>query len=287
MTTLTAGVPARTPRRRRRPRLLLHLGLGTWAVISVIPVAYMVLASVQTTQQIYSGVHALPHPITWHNYAQAWTQASFGRYLGNSLLYTSTVTAAVLLLGTAGAYAFSRLRFPGKNVIYYLLLAFLFVPIPGQFIPLYVVLVRLHLADTRIGYILPLINACLPPALFIFRRFFDAIPREIEEAARVDGASRFRIYLAICLPLARPAIATVGILTALSVWNEFVLALIVFSNQRLMPLQVGLQTFQGTYFSEYGQMMAALSIATLPIMAVYVAFQRLIIKGIMAGAVKG
>ena len=103
----------------------------------------------------------------------------------------------------------------------------------------------------------------------------------------VDGASRFRIYRSIALPMAKPAIAVVTVLTVLSVWNEFVLALIVFSDQQLMPLQVGLQTFQGTYFSEYGLMMAALSISTIPVVAVYIAFQRFIIKGIMAGAVKG
>lgn len=273
--------------RTHRPRYLLHLGLSIWAVISIFPVVYMLLASVQSTQQIYAGVQLIPHGVNWSNYVQAWGQASFGRYMANSVLYTTTVTAGVLVLGTAGAYAFARLRFPGKNIFYYLILAFLFVPIPGQFIPLYVVLVRLHLVDTRIGYILPMINASLPPAMFILRRFFEGLPREIEEAAMVDGASRFRIYRSIALPLAKPAIAVVCVLTVLSVWNEFVLALIVFSDQDLMPLQVGLQTFQGTYFSEYGLMMAALSISTIPVVVVYVAFQRFIIKGIMAGAVKG
>jgi len=265
----------------------LHAALGIWAVISIFPVVYMLLASVQSTQQIYAGVQLIPHGINWSNYVQAWGEAAFGRYLANSVLYTSSVTALVLALGTAGAYAFARLRFPGKNFLYYLILVFLFVPIPGQFIPLYVVLVRLHLADTRIGYILPMVNASLAPAMFILRRFFEGVPREVEEAAMVDGASRFRIYRSIALPMAKPAIAVVGVLTVLSVWNEFVLALIVFSDQDLMPLQVGLQTFQGTYFSEYGLMMAALSISTIPVIAVYVAFQRFIIKGIMAGAVKG
>lgn len=278
--------PAHTPR-RHKPRLLLHLGLAIWAAISIFPVAYMLLASVQSTQQIYAGVQLIPDGINWSNYVQAWGEATFGRYLANSVLYTTTVTAMVLLLGTAGAYAFARLRFPGKNILYYLILVFLFVPIPGQFIPLYVILVKLGLADTRIGYILPMINASLPPAMFILRRFFEGLPREVEEAAMVDGASRFRIYRSIALPMAKPAIAVVSVLTVLSVWNEFVLALIVFSDQELMPLQVGLQTFQGTYFSEYGLMMAALSISTIPVVVVYIAFQRFIIKGIMAGAVKG
>ena len=286
-TAITTARRLPSTRRRSRPRVLLHVGLSIWAIVSIFPVVYMLLASVQSTQQIYAGVQLIPDGINWSNYSRAWGEATFGRYLANSVLYTTTVTAMVLLLGTAGAYAFARLRFPGKNVLYYLILVFLFVPIPGQFIPLYVVLVRLGLADTRIGYILPMINASLPPAIFILRRFFDGLPREIEEAAMVDGASRFRIYRSIALPMAKPAIAVVSVLTVLSVWNEFVLALIVFSDQRLMPLQVGLQTFQGTYFSEYGLMMAALSISTLPVVAVYIAFQKFIIKGIMAGALKG
>lgn len=274
-------------RRAHRPRFLLHIGLATWAIVSILPVVYMLLASVQSTQQIYAGVQLIPDGINWSNYVRAWREATFGTYLANSVFYTTTVTAMVLFLSTAGAYAFARLRFFGKNFLYYSILVFLFVPIPGQFIPLYVILVKLGLADTRIGYILPMINASLPPAIFILRRFFEGLPREVEEAAMVDGASRFRIYRSIALPMAKPAIAVVSVLTVLSVWNEFVLALIVFSDQELMPLQVGLQTFQGTYFSEYGLMMAALSISTIPVVAVYVAFQRFIIKGIMAGAVKG
>lgn len=290
MTTIRYATPLAGPAARRvprAPRVLLHLGLISWGLVSLFPVLYMCVASLQSTQEIYSGVHLVPHRITWSNYVQAWQQAAFGRYLANSVLYTSVVTILVVLLGSAGAYAFARLRFPGRNVLYYGLLVFLFVPIPGQFIPLYVVLVRLHLANTQIGYMLPLVNASIPPALFILRRFFEEIPREIEEAALVDGAGHFRIYTRIALPMARPAVAVVGILTALSVWNEFVLALIVFSDQNLMPLQVGLQTFQGTYFSQYGLMMAALSITTVPIVILYIAFQRSIIRGIMAGAVKG
>lgn len=264
-----------------------HAALICWAAISLLPVVYMLAASVQSAQEIYSGVHLWPHQWRLDNYARAWREASFGRYLANSVIYTAATTFGVLLVGTSAAYAFARLRFPAKNLIYSAVLVFLFIPIPGAFIPLYVVLVRLHLVDTRIGYVLPLINASLPVAVFILRRFFAELPREIEEAALVDGAGRFAVYWRIALPLARPAIATVAIFTILGSWNEFVLALTVFSDANLMPLQVGLQNFQGTFFSQYGLMMAALSITTVPIVIAYLAFQRFIIQGIMAGAVKG
>jgi multiple sugar transport system permease protein/raffinose/stachyose/melibiose transport system permease protein len=124
-------------------------------------------------------------------------------------------------------------------------------------------------------------------AIFILRSFFEDIPRELEEAAQIDGASTLRLYWNIAIPLAMPAIATITIFTALGAWNEFLLALIVFSDQSLMPLQVGLQTFQGTYFSQYALMMAATAITTVPIVLLYFMMQKYIIKGIMAGALKG
>jgi len=267
-------------------RFALHAILIGWTLVSVLPVLWMLSASVQSTEQIYSGVSFVPETWEFDNYRRAWQDAEFDRYMGNSVLYTVTITSAVVLFASMAAYAFARLRFPAKNVIYSVLLAFIFVPMPAAFIPLYVILVRLGLVDTRLGYILPMINAHLPVAIFLLRRFFESLPREVEEAALVDGAGRIRIYAQIALPLAKPAIATITILTVLGVWNEFTLALIVFTDNSLMPLQVGLQVFQGTYFSQYGLMMAAIAITTVPVIVVYLCFQRFIIRGVMAGAVK-
>jgi multiple sugar transport system permease protein/raffinose/stachyose/melibiose transport system permease protein len=264
-----------------------HMGLLVWALISVLPLVYMLSASLQSNQEIYSGVHLIPQHLNWDNYIQAWQQADFSTYFGNSLFYTVTIVLGTLAIASLSAYAFARLEFPGKNLAYYLFLIFLIIPIPGVFIPLYVLLVNLHLVDTRIGYILPMINSSLPVAIFILRSFFEDIPKELEEAALIDGASTFRTYWSIAMPLAKPAIATIAIFTALGAWNEFLLALIVFSNTNLMPLQVGLQTFQGTYFSEYALMMAATAITTIPIVILYFCMQKYIIRGIMAGALKG
>jgi multiple sugar transport system permease protein/raffinose/stachyose/melibiose transport system permease protein len=264
-----------------------HAALLLWGAVSVVPLVYMLSASLQSNQEIYQSVHLIPHALNWDNYTQAWQQASFGMYFGNSVFYTVTIVAGTLVIGTASAYAFARLTFPGKNLTYFLFLVFLVVPIPGVFIPLYVLLVKLHLVNTRLGYILPMINSNLPVAIFILRSFFEDIPRELEESALIDGAGVFRTYRSIALPLAMPAIATVTIFTALGTWNEFLFALIVFSKQSLMPLQVGLMTFQGTYFSQYSLMMAATAITTVPIVVLYFCMQKYIIKGVMAGALKG
>jgi ABC-type glycerol-3-phosphate transport system permease component len=268
-------------------RGFLHIGLIAWGLTAVLPMLWMFSASLQTNQEIYQGVHLIPQTLNFQNYIQAWNQAKFSAYFGNSVLYTVSVVLGVVVFASMASFAFARLSFPGKNIFYIAFLIFLFIPIPGSFIPLYVILVRLGIINTRIGYILPMIQSSMAFSIFILRAFFEDLPKEIEESARMDGASLLQIFWHISMPLARPAIATIIIFTALNVWNEFTLALIVFSDQELMPLQVGINTFQGTFFSQYSLMMAALSITTIPAVLLYVFFQKSIIKGMMAGALKG
>ena len=277
----------RSAKRLTVPRIFLHLGLIAWSLASVLPLVWMISASLQTNAEIYGGVHLIPEDPQWGNYVRAWDQSSFSDYFFNSVLYTVSVVGGTVLFASLSAYAFARMQFPGKRVLYGAFLVFLFIPIPGAFIPLYLVLANMGLLDTQLGYILPMINGSLPVAMFILRAFFEQIPKELEEAAFIDGASRLQVFAMIAFPLARPAVATVVILTVLGVWNEYVLASVVFSNQALLPLQVGLLSFQGSYFSQYGLMMAATTITTLPIIIVYLMFQKNIIRGVMAGAVKG
>lgn len=274
-------------RRRSKNQLVLHAGLIGFGLVCIVPLLWTLSASLQTDQQIYSGLHFVPHGFHWGNFAHAWHEAKFSTYTWNTVFYTTAVTLGTLALSSAAGYAFARLRFPGRRLIFYSLLIFLAFPVPGVFIPLYVLLVQLHLVNTPIGYILPMINANLPVAIFLFRGFFAQIPASVEEAALIDGSSRFQVFRRIALPLARPAIGTVAILTALSVWNEFLIALVVFSDQSKMPLQVGLMTFQGTFFSRYSLMMAATTITMGPALLLYALFQKSIIKGVMAGAVRG
>lgn len=289
--TRSDGIESGSIRRQsKKPtpaRVFLHVGLVVWGIVSVLPLVWMVSASLQSNAEIYGGVHLIPEDPQWGNYAKAWEQSNFSDYFLNSVFYTVAVVTGVVILASLSAYAFARMRFPGKRVLFGALLVFLFIPIPGAFIPLYLVLSNMGLLDTRLGYILPMVNGSLPVAMFILRAFFEQIPKELEEAAFIDGASRLQVFLRIAFPLAKPAIATVVILTVLGVWNEFVLASVVFSDQALLPLQVGLLTFQGSYFSQYGLMMAATTITTLPIILVYMIFQKNIIRGVMAGAIKG
>ena len=266
---------------------LLHVPLVVWALISVFPLLWMLSASFQSNQEIYAGVKLIPDHPQLENYVQAWQKARFSTYFLNSLFYTVAIVGSLVVIGSMAGFAFARLQFPLKNFFYGMILILMFIPIPGVFIPLYLLLVKLGLIDTALGYILPMIQGALPVTIFILRSFIAGLPRELDEAARLDGATVVQLYTKIALPLSAPALATVIVLNTLGVWNEYLLASVVFSDSAKMPLQAGLMTFQGTYFSQYSLMMAGLSIATVPIVILFLFTQRAMIRGVMQGALKG
>lgn len=221
------------------------------------------------------------------NYAAAWTEGRLGTYMGNSVLYTGVTVLLVLVVASLAAYALSRIPFPGRTWVYYGFVASMMIPIPGSFIPLFLLVKALGLANTRAGLLLPYVASGLALAIFILKSFFDDLPKDLEEAALVDGAGPLRIYWEVMLPLAKPALVTVAVFTMLAAWNEFILALILVNDANLMPLQAGLKNFMGPYAADLHILMAGLTIATVPVMSVYLALQRHIIHGLVAGAVKG
>ncbi len=264
-----------------------HLILITVSITCLFPVFWMLSSSLKTQEQVFSKMTLLPETWNWSNYVTAFVKADFGQYFFNSLFYTVVGVFFVVLISSLAAYAFARLDFWGKNFFYYMLIATLLIPIPGVFVPLYLLLKSLGLLDTRTGLLLCYISNGLAFAIFLLRGFFDDLPKEIEEAALIDGCSRFGIYWRIAVPLAKPAIATIIIMNSLSIWNEFLLALVVLQDKAKMPIQRGLMVFQGTFITDYPLLMAGLTIATVPIVIVYLLMQKHIVKGIAAGAVKG
>lgn len=290
-----------------------------------------------------------PSPIQWGNYTEAWKKGNFNKYFLNSFFYMVTVVLFMLLFSSMAAYAFARLRFPGKEFIFYLFLASLVMPLPTIFITVYLllqnfpiylfvvliiiasllivsagsirrmiflalgiflaagaayaiiasksptepkklvelILTKINLLDTRTGYILPQIASGLPYTIFLMRSFFEAIPVDLEDAARIDGCSRLGIYFRIILPLSRPILAVTGIFGALSVWKEFLFAVVVFSDSAKMPIQAGLLAFQGTYKTQWNYLMAGVIITVIPVIIVYLLLQKHVISGLTAGAVKG
>lgn len=282
-------------------RARLWLGQVGWhglclpvALSCVFPLVWMISSSLKTQQTVFSDFRLIPtHPHV-ENYVQAWTQGRFGIYFLNSLGYTLVVVIGVVSLAALAAYAFSRFTFRGSGLLYKLVLSTMLIPIPGAFVALYILLTRLGLVDQgtsewlpRLGYVLPQINAGLPFGIFVLKPFFDGIPKELEESAEVDGCGVLGVFWHIMLPLARPALGVVALLTSLAAWNEFLLAYLIFSRHELMPLQRGLVAFHGAHLTDYPLLMAGMVISILPIVAVYLLMQRNIIQGITAGALKG
>lgn len=267
--------------------VLIHVFLLTVAVSCLFPLLWMVSSSLKTQSTIFRDMSLWPHEFHFENYYLAWKQGGFGRYFINSIFYTTSVVVSIIIISSMAAYGFSRLKFPGRNILFFMFLAAMMIPIPGSFVPLYVLLNKLHLRNTAIGYILCMVNVGLSTSIFLLKTFFDKMPKELEDAARIDGCSKIGIWWHVALPLSKPVLAVVVVFNALNVWNEYVLALIIFDTKSLMPLQVALTTFQGEFITKYPLLMAGLTITALPIIIVYLLMQKYIVKGVTQGAVVG
>jgi multiple sugar transport system permease protein/raffinose/stachyose/melibiose transport system permease protein len=265
----------------------LNLFLLAVTVTCLFPLLWMLGSSLKTQATVFSDMSLIPKVLHWENYIQAWTEGNFGTYFINSVVYTVSVVIGIVLISSLAAYAFSRLEFPGKNFFFYMFLAAMMIPLPGSFVPLYVLMDKLHLRNTPYGYVLCLINVGLSLSIFLLKTFFDKMPKDLEDAARIDGCTKLGIWWHVAIPLARPALAVIIIFNALNVWNEYILALIIFDDTRFMPLQVGLATLHGEFVTQYHLLMAGVTITVIPILLVYLYMQRHIIKGLTAGAVVG
>ena len=273
--------------KRVSKNLIIHLFLLSVAITCLFPLLWMVSSSLKTQETVFTDMSLLPSEMHFENYYLAWQEGGFGRYLLNSLVYTSLVVIGVVIIASLAAYAFSRFKFPGRNIIFFIFIAAMMIPIPGSFVALFVLLNKLHLRNTPLGYILCMINVGLSMSIFLLKTFFDKMPRELEDAARIDGCSKLGIWRHVALPFAKPAIAVVVVFNALNVWNEYMLALIIFDSKKLMPLQRALMVFQGEFLTNYPLLMAGLTITVLPIIIVYMFMQKYIVKGITSGGIFG
>lgn len=266
---------------------LIHIFLISVAVTCLYPLLWIIVSSLKTQDIIFKDISLIPQQLHFENYINALKEEGFGRSLLNSIFYTSSSVFGVVVIASMAGYAFSRLRFPGRTVLFYVFIAAMMIPIPVSFVPLYVLLNKLHLRDTPIGYILCMISVGLSVSIFLLKTFFDRMPKELEDVARIDGCSKMGIWWHVALPFAKPVLAVVVVFNALNVWNEYILALIIFDSRKFMPLQVALQIFQGEFVTNYPLLMAGLTIAALPIIIVYLLMQKYIVKEITSGAVSG
>lgn len=268
-------------------RAVLSIGLGALALVWLVPFLFLMLTAFRAQGELLSfGVFSWPHEIRWSNFAAAWRFGHFGTYFANSLAVAAIKVPLGIFIGSLAAYPLAKIPFKGDKVVFLAFLLGLAVPIHVTLLPLAILSRHLGLADTLWALVPPYVAFGLPFQILVMRGFFKNVPTELIEAARLDGASELRIFLRIMLPLSRPALATLFIIDFVGTWNELLMALVLLSSESSRTLPLGLLSFQGQFGGRFGQLSAAILIAVAPILLVYVLFQRYLVAGITAGAVK-
>jgi multiple sugar transport system permease protein len=280
-----AYIPARA-RSAVAKRALLYVLLIAVASLFLVPFVWTITTSFKTIPDSVN-VNLIPHPWTTSAWHDIWTHYDFKLYIRNSVFLAVLITATNMLLAGLGGYAFARLRFPGRELLFLLVLGTLMVPDQLRLIPVFVMLVNWHLINSFSGYIL--ISLVTATNLFFMRQYFLTIPKDYEEAAKLDGAGYFKTFWRVMLPLAAPAIAALTILQFQGTWNDFFWPLILFGqgNPHLYTVQLGLAELRFNYSTLWPQIMAGSVLAIAPILLIFVVFQRYFVSGVVSSGVKG
>ncbi|MBP1976647.1 carbohydrate ABC transporter permease [Cohnella thailandensis] len=272
-------------RSKRTLQSLKYVLLALYSVTTIFPFLWVFLSSFKTNSEIYSSPFALPKTWQFENYSKAWTSGNIGTNFFNSFYITIVSVALILLFGAMASYILARV-YPSLALYTFFGLG---IMIPGQtiLIPTFSILKELHLVNNHTGLILMYVVSSLSLTIFVLVSFMKTLPKELEEAAIVDGAGRYRTFFSIILPLSTPGLATVGILAVLSVWNEYLFAYVLISDPVLKTLTQGIYGMKGEYMTDYGPMTAGLAITMIPVVILYIIFQNKVVAGMTAGAVKG
>lgn len=281
--------PSEGPRSRRPVRLdqVGLYGLLTVAALTALfPLLWMLSGSLQSLPELLANESFLPGDPQWGNYVTAWVQGDLGTYLRNSVIYTGCAVVGILLVSSLAGYALARLDLAGKGAFTAVILAVMIIPAPAMFLAQYKLLISLGLTNSPVGYVLILITSGIPMSTLIMRSFFVSQPKDLEEAAALDGAGPLTIFARIILPLARPGFAAVAVIQGLAAWNEYLMALVLFDDNALMPIQRGLTAFSSAETPQQQILLAATAISIVPVVVFYLMAQRHIVQGIGAGAIK-
>ena len=286
-----ASATAAPPRRRRRRRAGRHywplvLAIGLFCFSAILPLLFMAATAFRTQADWANAKIGLPTTLSLGAFERAWTGANIGVYFRNSVIVTTATVILSVISATLAGYSFAKLRWRLSGGVYLFVLAWIAVPPLLMMVPIYVEMVQLGLLDTY-GSVIFLYTALnLPFNVYLMTAYFRSVPDELIEAARIDGAGIHRTFLLILLPLAKPAIATLVIFNVLWSWNEFLFALLMLQSDGVKTLTVGVLQLQGRFAADYPALMAGLLITSLPVIAAYLVFQRHLVRGIVAGAVK-
>jgi multiple sugar transport system permease protein len=284
--------PAEAPARRRRSplspvrRVVLYVLLTLLTAVIFVPFIWMISSSLKQNNQVFSiPIQWIPTEFVWSNYADIWTRIPLLTYLRNSLFLAVVITFLQVLTGSFAAYGFSKMHFRGRDVLFVCYIATIAVPWQAYMIPQYIMMQNAGLVNTHLSIIL--LQAFGAFGVFLMRQYYLTIPDELSEAARIDGLNEYRIWAQIILPLTKPALASLALLTFVATWNDYMGPFIYFTSNDLWTVQLGLRSFVGQYDAEYAMIMAGSVISVIPIVIIFLLGQRFFIQGIATSGLKG
>ena len=276
-----------------RDKLLRFIGTSLryailifFTLVCITPLFWVIASSLKTTGQIAANPLGFPTEIRWDNYIEAWTVGRFGKYFKNSVIISLPIVTFVILLASLAGYGLARLTFRGSNFVFVVFLLGLMVPFQSIMIPLFYILKDIRFLGTYWAMIVPSIALGMPFSIFFMRAYFSGLPQELGDAAEIDGCNEFSVYWRVMLPLAGPAVSALVVLQFMGAWNAFLLPLIYMQKEEIRPLVLGLMFFRSRYTQNYPLTMAGAAIVMVPIVIVYLIFQRRFVQGLTAGAVR-
>jgi len=269
----------------RRGQWKIHLLLLGLLVLTFYPIVLLLLFSVKNNTQFFTQRFTLSLPFYWENFVHAWN-SGIATYMTNSAIYAGVAVVLTLLAASFSAYAFARMRFIGKELLFYLILGLLMIPGVLTLVPTFVLMIDFNLLNTRWALWLPYAAGGQAFAIFVLRTFFAGLPEELFESARIDGAGEFTVLRRITLPLSKPIMGTLALLQVYGIWNDLVWPLTVITKPELKTVMVGLLTFTDQFSTEFGPLYAGYVIASIPLIALFAFTSGLFIQGLTSGAIK-
>jgi N-acetylglucosamine transport system permease protein len=271
-------------------KLVVSVILVLWGISVLYPLLWTLFDSLKNNEQFFMNAPwSLPElPLLWSNFSYVWSKYNFSTYFVNSLVITIGSTILALLLSATTAYVLARYKFRGSNALFLLYISSMMVPFVLALIPLFFLMNSMGLINTKLGLIFVYTSSLLAFGIFVLVGFFKSLPKELEEAAIVDGASYYGTFFRVMLPLSQPGLITIGIVNILNIWNEYIVGTILINDpdQYTLPVEIGVMQAEMQYRTEWGPLFAALLITIIPVLIIYIIFQRQIASGITAGAVK-
>jgi len=278
--------------RKGTPRMnislfLINVILIVFSITSVYPIFWMIFSSFKTTKDFNNNPIGLPGKLYFENYIQVITKTLMPKFMLNSAVITFISLAFTLIIGFITGYLLSRFKFMARNILYIYYIIGMLIPIQALLVPLYIIEKKVGIINTAVGLILPYVAFGLPIAIFLIDSYVRNIPKEIEEAASIDGASFTRTMFWIIMPICKPILVVVSIIQFFACWNEFIFALVLLNDINKFTVPLGLTFFRGPYATNYPMIMAGTVVSIVPVMVLYIAFSGNIMKGMTAGAIKG